>query len=97
MKLMPWTLAALLLAGGLSLSNPASPLEAQELECTAVTLEGLPRECTVTEEMGKCLTDALDSRNACHEDFDGWLLELACDALFVWDAAACVAEAINPL
>jgi hypothetical protein len=96
MKLMPWTLAALLLAGGLSLSSPIPPLEAQELDCKAATLDGQPRECTATEEMGKCLTEALDSRAACLEDFDGWFLERLCDALFVWDAGACVAEAMNP-
>jgi len=98
MKLMPWTLAALLLASGLSLSTPVAPLEAQDLECTAVTLDGEPRKCTKTEELGKCLTDALDSRNACLEDFDGWFLERACDAFFVWDSAACLVDAIpSPL
>ncbi|TVP47464.1 MAG: hypothetical protein EA350_04970 [Gemmatimonadales bacterium] len=94
MKLMPWTLAALLLAGGLSLTSPVAPLEAQDSGCEAATIEGDRRSCTATEEMGRCLTDALDSRRACLQDFDGWLLERACDALFVWDAAACVAKAV---
>ncbi|CAN5764586.1 hypothetical protein BH23GEM11_BH23GEM11_17800 [soil metagenome] len=98
MKVMSWTLAALFLAGGLSLSAPVTTLEAQSLECEAVTLEGAPRSCTASEEMGLCLTDALDSRHACIEDFDGWLKERVCDAFFVWDAAACVLDHLpNPL
>jgi len=96
MKLLSWTLGVLLLAGGLSFAAPAVPVEAQET-CVAATLEGEPRDCTATEEMGKCLLDALDSRRACVEDFDSWLLERACDAFFVWDAAVCIGEALPKL
>lgn len=94
MRLIPWTFAALLLAGGLTLAPQVPLLEAQSLECEAVTVDGEPRNCTVTEEMGMCLTEALDSRAACVEDFPGWVGARLCDALFIWDGAACVLEAI---
>jgi len=96
MKLLPWTLGALLLAGGLSLAAPAEPVEAQET-CVAATLDGEPRQCTTTEEMGMCLTNALDSYRACTEDSESWLMDRVCDAYFVWDAAVCVVEALPKL
>jgi len=96
MKLLSWTLGLFLLAGGLSFAAPAVPVEAQET-CVAATLDGLPRGCTATEAMGMCLIGALDSRRACVEDFDSWLLERACDAFFVWDAAVCIGEALPKL
>lgn len=96
MKLLSWTLGVLLLAGGLSFAAPPLPVDAQET-CVAATLDGEPRTCTATEEMGMCLTNALDSYRACVEDFDSWLLERVCDAYFMWDSAVCIGEAIPKL
>ena len=96
MRIVRWTLAALLLAGALSVEGPmATPLEAQE--CVAVTVEGEPRSCTATENLGQCLFEAVDSYHQCTDQYTEWWIGWVCEAYLMFDAAVCIVEAISPL
>ncbi len=96
MKLVRWPLVLLLLAGALGVEAPTAPLEAQEVECIAVTVDGEPRNCTATEKFGQCLFEAHDSLLACREDLD-WYLAWACEFYFMVDFVVCLIAVGIPL
>ena len=73
------------LAAALSLGPLALPM-AVAAQCVAVTDEGLPRECTATEELGACFATAKESRAQCDAAGGGFF---RCAAAHVLDDLAC--------
>jgi hypothetical protein len=97
MKLVRWPLVLLLLAGAIGVEAPTAPLEAQEVECIAVTAEGEARNCTATEKFGQCMFEAKDSVEACREDLQPWYIAWACEVFFMLDVAVCLIQLGLPL
>ncbi|HZD06169.1 MAG TPA: hypothetical protein VE173_14760 [Longimicrobiales bacterium] len=59
------------------------------VECEAVDQDGLPRECTLSEELGECGSNVLASFDQCLEVDDGWLWEQYCGFWAAVDLLAC--------
>lgn len=86
------TLVAALMATFFSVS----PLAALG-ECEVVVDLGTVRGCTFTEELGQCLTWALESYEECVEGADNWLDRFVCESAVQVDLLACNLEAAGDI
>jgi hypothetical protein len=73
----------------------AGPASASD-DCETIGIDGLPRDCTYTEEVGKCFYTALVSYTQCKEEAE-WYERWYCIVALDIDVAACGLEAIKEL
>jgi hypothetical protein len=69
----------------------ATPGLLSAAECKVLDQKGEERDCTATEELGKCLTEAGDSYSQCRLD-NGIIL---CGAALVVDSLVCYKEILS--
>ncbi|TFH66600.1 MAG: hypothetical protein E4G90_02685 [Gemmatimonadales bacterium] len=74
---------------GMAVLLPAQELPAQDTGCIAVDQFDMSRDCTFLEEHGACLWNALDSRDTCKDDADGFFDNTACEVGVQVDLLAC--------
>ena len=84
----PVMLGVLVLTGIVLLLS-AKELPAQGTECIAVDQFDMPRDCTFLEEHGECLWNALDSRDTCKDEADGFWDNAVCEVGVQVDLLAC--------
>ena len=70
----------------------ASPLMAIDADCDVLGSDDLSRDCTASEQLGKCLLDAMDSYSQCREE----LGLIICGSALVFDGIMCFTEVLAP-
>jgi len=83
-RLLRWALAVVATVGVLTLAAPSA-----RAECKDFTTDN--RECTAMEELGYCLTNAMESYAEC-KDGAGLIMKGVCTVAYEVDFYMCYAE-----